>query len=410
MKKLIIFALILISSYLGAQELTQYNPETFSHIGYYQGEPIFVCQQNANYKLSESEKPGSLYKATEINGFLSFSIFKEIDRKTFGDALFVMNECIGYDSYYGGNVLTIYCKNEIKRIEFMSDVFNGSYALTDNLELVVSPSDGKNIHLEYIVINKSPIEKVRLPLIGNNSICIGDYIYFTTYHINPEYTYYPLDIYRVKIGDWNNPELLLQEAVESWMPIPNTDIIYTRISINGNLENVYYNTANKTYEITNDRFNPQLIKYKGKYMINNTCKDKATGETRYCLKELPVFNSANFMKDNRKISDNLIAINLSNSQKPFLNTFITDELLYNAPESELSKLDKRQLRLLRNAFFARQGYQFENSDLQKFFGQFEWYNKLLKSYKVIEITNEDIVISPKDKERVELIIKIENSK
>lgn len=66
--------------------------------------------------------------------------------------------------------------------------------------------------------------------------------------------------------------------------------------------------------------------------------------------------------------------------------------------------------MLRNAFFARQGYQFKSDDLQEFFRQFEWYNELLKSYKVLEITNEDVVISPKDKERVELIMKIENRK
>lgn len=42
-------------------------------------------------------------------------------------------------------------------------------------------------------------------------------------------------------------------------------------------------------------------------------------------------------------------------------------------ESQLRKLDKVQLRLLRNEFFARKGYIFKSKDLQDHFGQMDWY-------------------------------------
>lgn len=351
-----------------------------------------------------------MYFAHKNDEFLSFILYREIDTKANGYALFIQNECIGFDSFYGGKTITLNCNDEIRKFEFNTNVFNGSYAVSLNNEIVISPSDGESAQLEYLQFDGLSYKRIKIPLIGNFPVIINDWLYFSTYRINPEYTHYPLDIYRVKMGDWNNPELLLEEAVETWMPIPNTDIIYTRISLNGNLQNVYYKTSNKTYEITNDRFNPKLILYDGKYMILNTCKIVDDGNIKYCLEELPRLNNAFTNKDNRKISDNLITVNLPNSQKPFTNTFITEELLYNATENELNKLDKEKLRLIRNAFFARQGYKFNSDDLLEFFGQFEWYNKLLKSYKVLGINNNDVVISPRDKERIELILEIEKNK
>ncbi|MFP4026110.1 MAG: YARHG domain-containing protein [Thiohalospira sp.] len=406
---IIIFSLITVC--VQAQEIVNYNYHAFSFIGYKDNKPVFICNPLSKHDYSVDERPGSLYFAEAHDGFLSFVLYKEIDRKAVGDALFIQDNCIGYDSFYSGQTLTVRCNDEISKFEFNDDVFYGSYAVSSDNELVISPTDGKSAQLEYLLFDELSQSRIRIPLIGNFPVIVNDWLYFSTYHINPKYTHYPVDIYKVKIGDWNNPELLLEEAVESWIPIPNTEIIYTRISIEGNLENVYYNTSNKTYEITSDHFNPRMIRHGGKYKILNTCKDDATGNIKYCLKELPDFNNKIFTtKDNRAISDNLITVNLSNSQKPFTNTFLTKELLYNASETELSKLDKDKLRLLRNAFFARQGYQFKSDDLQEFFGQFEWYNQLLKSYKVLEITNEDVVISPKDKERVELMMKLENSK
>jgi hypothetical protein len=118
-----------------------------------------------------------------------------------------------------------------------------------------------------------------------------------------------------------------------------------------------------------------------------------------------------YIKDNtREILPLIFHANLPNNQKRFENTFVTEYLLYQASTAELQQLSKGQLRILRNAFFARQGYQFSSKDLQDFFGQFDWYLKMVERNQFYELTNEQIVISPQDKERVELILGVEQEK
>jgi hypothetical protein len=96
--------------------------------------------------------------------------------------------------------------------------------------------------------------------------------------------------------------------------------------------------------------------------------------------------------------------------KSFKDTFITEKLLYESDIEELKNYSKKELRILRNAFFARQGYQFSSDDLRVFFGKFNWYKLLVKRNKGLQITNEMIVLSPTDKERIKLIKSIENEK
>ena len=85
-------------------------------------------------------------------------------------------------------------------------------------------------------------------------------------------------------------------------------------------------------------------------------------------------------------------------------------MLYNASEKELSNLSKQELRILRNAFYARLGYIFKSKDLIDFFSQFSWYNQLIESNIFFEITNSNIVASIVDQKRIELIQNIEKSK
>ena len=61
-----------------------------------------------------------------------------------------------------------------------------------------------------------------------------------------------------------------------------------------------------------------------------------------------------------------------------------------------------ELKLLRNEFFARQGYLFKNNDLKQHFSQFSWY-KGTKS-------TEEISLTQKDKAKVAFIKKVENEK
>lgn len=98
--------------------------------------------------------------------------------------------------------------------------------------------------------------------------------------------------------------------------------------------------------------------------------------------------------------------NIPLNEKILSGTFVTHELLYYASEEELRSLTKNQLRILRNTFYAFQGYKFLSSDLTEFFNQFDWYKKMSMGDK----SNDDIVIWPDEKLRVDLIKLIEESK
>ena len=90
----------------------------------------------------------------------------------------------------------------------------------------------------------------------------------------------------------------------------------------------------------------------------------------------------------------------------FEGTFISPELLRDSSEEELRRLEKDQLRLLRNAIFAQQAFIFQSKDLQDFFNQFEWYRMMTNK----KTNNDDVVLLPEDEERANLIRSIEQSK
>lgn len=67
----------------------------------------------------------------------------------------------------------------------------------------------------------------------------------------------------------------------------------------------------------------------------------------------------------------------------------------------LAELDKRQLRILRNYFYALQGYSFKSADLKAFFSRFFWYRPDPK------LKASDIRFSPGQKKLIGLIQSLE---
>ena len=62
--------------------------------------------------------------------------------------------------------------------------------------------------------------------------------------------------------------------------------------------------------------------------------------------------------------------------------------------SDLYKYSSSELRLLRNAIYARHGYRFKSTDLQEYFSQFSWYTPSTNdvSYSLTAIENENIML------------------
>jgi hypothetical protein len=208
------------------------------------------------------------------------------------------------------------------------------------------------------------------------------------------------------IGDWNNPEMVLENVDPgNWFLIPESNVIYADI-LEEKGKGALYNVKTKSYKVVDAISGERVIEYDNEYYYEIKPSNKLI---RYKKVELPLTYP---QQDNRDLcpEEKKVLVNLPNNQKRFENTFITEDLLYNASSAELQKLSKGQLRKLRNAFFARQGYQFSSKDLQEFFGQFDWYHEMVERNQFYELSNDQVVISPQDKKRVELIMEVEQEK
>ena len=380
------------------QKGIDYNGVNYSFIGYYQNKPVYQFYPSDD-NLSGGLK-NRLYHPV-MNQNLVIKDFDIFDAKVNGSIAY-FNEDIKL--YYSSEVVEVSFLGQ-KDIILKEERIRREIAYSKFDSIIMFPVKGK-VHTLLLAFNLSTKELIKTPLIGMRPSFNKEYLYFSAYHICDWYSVYTEDVYRVKIGDWNNPELVLENVDPgNWFLIPETNVIYADI-LEEKGKGVLYNAETKSYKVIDAIYGDRVIKYKGEYYYELKPNNKPIS---YKPVELPNYYP---QKDDRTLcpKDKKRRYNLPNSQKPFTGTFITDELLYKTDDEKLKQFDKNKLRLIRNAFFARQGYKFKSNDLQEFFGQFDWYNQLLKSYKVLEITNEDIIISPKDKERVDLILEIENSK
>ena len=64
-------------------------------------------------------------------------------------------------------------------------------------------------------------------------------------------------------------------------------------------------------------------------------------------------------------------IDYNNSFENYIEEYDSNEIISN---SILEKLDKQQLRIVRNSIYAKHGYIFNSDDLKDYFFQFSWYN------------------------------------
>lgn len=382
-----------------------YNVRFLKFIGYKNDKPVFF-----NYsKKYLKEDNNQLYTLSTENSVVKLKLLSQnsIDK---GRLFFTYNDNEIYRQFENSYKLLIQNNSNDTLIDLlMAGSFSYNYDFTSNKMFLFVSGFSEDFHIRTVDFSEKKVSVYTLPLLGFTPKILDQYLYFDYHHIDKnKVTPCPVDLYRVKIGDWNNPELLVEFISDSWLPL-NDSIVLMILPIKGRGKQVLYNINNKTY-IETEKIPTKLIKYQDKEYLLATDRD-SEGNKKYILKPLPKIPRKGYVKDNqREILPRVLQVNLPNHQKQFPNTFITDELLYEASETELNNLTKEELRKLRNAFYARRGYKFKSSDLKEFFSQFEWYNQLLESNKFFEIPNEDVVISLKDKERVELILEIENNK
>ena len=250
-----------------------------------------------------------------------------------------------------------------------------------------------------------------LPLTGSNLYVRGDYLFFEALRYSDYYSSFPKDVYRVKLDDLKNPERVLIQ-VNKWYPYSD-EVLYAStdpfLTISGEQTNGFYNLKDQTVAKSHGIDTQDIIEINGGTYILEIAEKNV--EKVFQLEKLPhppkFFPYKIIETGNQEPKGKIFQwYNIPSKEKTLQPTFVTQELLYKASDSELRNLSKDQLRILRNTFFAFQGYKFSSPDLAEFFNQFDWYRKMSMGKK----SNDDIVIWPDEKLRVDLIRSIEDDK
>ncbi|WP_339790416.1 MAG: YARHG domain-containing protein [Imperialibacter sp.] len=285
---------------------------------------------------------------------------------------------------------------------------------TNKLFVFIVDEPGRE-NILSINCNIPPYNTEVLPIYGYRGYTFQDWLYFAFYHKNSDYSPYPDDIFRVKIGAWNNPELILtSDEYDNWFLYPESEIIATDIDLGDRTKNrenqILYSSLAKGFAIVpsilvNRSSSPAYLKYDDRFYGFYSLKDEAKGIETIGMELLPRLPGS-YPNKLREVLPREVWYNVAMTSKTFDGTFITSHLLREAPVSELELLSNAQLRLLRNALYAQWGYLFSSSDLTNFFNQFEWYRMITKE----KSSNENFVISPEDENRAELIRSVETRK
>ncbi|MEP5610678.1 MAG: YARHG domain-containing protein [Cyclobacteriaceae bacterium] len=378
-------------------------------IGNYDEMPLF--------KLYDQNKPDpyGVYSVKEFNGLYGFNLFKEYPVQSEG-IKFILGEVFIEGSGLTRNDYTISIyRREKLLLSLKAYGVNYAYSHTENALIIFTKNDGWE-GLVYIDLSNLTVKPLYLPLNGYRGYVVDNWLYFSYYHENDDYSPYPDDIFRVKIGDWHNPELVFtSDEYDDWFLYPESHVLVTNIELNErdlNRDNqILYNVEQESYAIipnirTNRSPAPAYLKYEGQFHAYFDIQDNTRGLQTIDLDLLPPLPEAYPNMDNRNILPREVWYNVPLSEKTFDETFITPYLLREAPREELGQLDKSQLRLLRNAIYAQYAYIFQSEDLQEFYNQFEWYRMMTVRKK----DNDDVILLPEDETRAELIRGIELGK
>ena len=389
--------------------------DKFSFLGYKKGLPIFsLFSQRANV---DTESLYTIIKEDSIYGFKP--IFDEIKD---ANTIFFLNDDIivrgKWNVLQEGYEIIVFI-NSAKIFDFFTN-FSPEFTFhekTRTLFLFLHKSKG-NYSTVSLTFNGEEPKDTTLPIKAYKGYVIEDYLYFSYFHRNDDYSPYPDDVFRVKIGDWQNPELVFSSHVyNDWFLYPESHVIVSDIDL-GFLGNevsqksqILYNTESNSFAVIprilthNTTSIPDYLKYDGKYYGFFPKNYRKLGIKAIHLEPLPDLPEI-YPYTEHEVLPREIWYNVPLREKTFPNTFITPYLLRKAPKPELETLDKSQLRLLRNAIYAQQAYIFQSQDLKYFFNQFEWYQMMTNR----KTSNEDVVLLAEDEARAELIREIEDSK
>lgn len=398
---LIILGIIIFSSNANAQRevLDNYKLEDFNFIGYRKNKPIYISGTKLYYPIRKDD------------GIVNFMFFTDTNEQWgafINDDIYIYEKAEGKDIYLNkdntNNGIKIDLTGEIELPQ------RGLSTTKSGDTLILSTYVGGTHHIAQIDLTQINPKMEILPIKGFHPQVEGEWIFYAIEYLSSKYSEPQYSIYRVKIRDLRSPELIIDDILpgDSWSVIDENNIYFKKYH-DKSLRNIIYNVKAKRYAEINEEIGLSIF-YGGRKYQRKPCKNKDTW--RWCYEPYPELSDNFFQKELLGNEDNKNEnyLHLPHSSKQFYGTFITDTLMFSADRTLLSTFTKEQLRYIRNAFYAREGYIFQSKDLNDFFYRFDWYKKLIEARKNLRLTNEDILIPDHDKERISLIREIENNK
>lgn len=399
------FLIITLIGVIGSKAFAQrlnYTGE-FHLLGYDNNDPVFrLYDEEANLKGLYKIKSGN----SDSYGFYEYKI---LDFPV-GEIKLLHNDILLRRFKRNGifrNLL--YYNNDSLELKSWS-IEQSVYVVNQKKTIVFLRNEYDYISTEIDLNRKEP--KIGyIPIKADRAYVVEDWLYFSYYHENYDYSPYPHDIFRVKINDWQNPELVFEGSeYDEWFLYPNSHVIGTDIALDmldreeSRESEILYNVETKSYAIV-PNMSQNIIQFNGKYYNYFVRTDNTRGIRTIGLEQLPELPTS-YPYTEHEVLPREVWYNVPLKDKTFEGTFITLELLRQTPKEELEKLEKAQLRLLRNAIYAQQAFIFQSKDLQDFFNQFEWYRMMTNK----KTDNDDVVLLPEDEERANLILVIEQNK
>lgn len=381
---IILYTAISLCSYSQIDDIGTYEEIYFE--GYINDNAVFTDERNFVYQLSENNTVGMKFLDS---GRLSFFPPKYVG----------LVEIDGLSRRYVETfklplkvIISTPQKTYIQEANFDSDGIT-----TDFSDLKVyfgDQTDNPDRH-EVLPIKQLDLETgklTELPIRGVYPKVINEYMFYADYP-NPDQYDLVYDIYRVKIGDWENPEKIFENNYMNGWTVSDDGkyLLVENIESGYSPKKIIYNIQQKKYSlIANDGHLPEPVFY-------------SKNKNAFCFYDISLRNGQRrFMYVN--IPDQFP--DTPAWAMSFGNSFITNYWLDEASEQDLNRLSKDELRLLRNAVFARKGWQFQSDDLNDFFNQFDWYQEKKGKYS----SNDEIKLTNSDKFRSQLILNVESQK
>ncbi|MFP4448114.1 MAG: YARHG domain-containing protein [Bacteroidales bacterium] len=388
--------------------IDDYEYSKYRFIGFKGKTPVYQCIYRYDEPIKNAINFALYYSEMQKNGYVKFSFIRKFKKEH--SIYYFNNDCLIYRKSKGKDIYIGKIKSKMEyQINTIGDldIYRKTHRLTQGKYFYFSTLLNKTRYLARIDITEEQPEMEVLPIKGSEPILLDNWLYYKIAYETSKHAIGSVSsVYRVKVGNWRYPELLINN-VEFRGAVIDTNLLSFTVYDKNEWREVTYNISDSTYI---EQQISSLIKYNGKKYQKTLCENPETGKMQYCYEDIPELPEEFPHKLERDIEPNHNYFHLPHTKKPFTDTFITDSLLFFAGKEDLQKLSKSQLRKLRNAFYAREGYDFKSADLQEFFGQFDWYEQTLKKRKAHDLTNDDIYIPPADKERIKLIQEIENNK